>query len=465
MRTTCWRLRCGLGTTLGNPQGIALIMTLVFIAVLTLVGAAAVTMGSTDVLLGGAYHSSLKAFHHAQAGVQFAAAKIPDLVQDGQLQLDGSALSEDAVFTRPPELAFEISDRRTLQRIGETRKYLLQVTGLAHAGSRIQTTVEVVLQRRRALDYGLFAADRLDLPARGRIYSYDSRTIKSGRNPAASSGQVQLAAGGSVTAQAAHLDLGVDGEIMLGETPHGGQAQFAFREASADVPPPPTRVTTGGDNELHLLPGGALETDPLDVADMVNEAKAELRLENDNDAVKLGDYQLSGQSRQLGAGDYYFTEMTLNAGQFLWLNAKGGDINIYADAINIEAGSKLKVLTDGRGQSGTVNIYLDGPAAFGSAAGAARFQVTGDAASFRLFSSSSEPIDFHHQGDLKGLIYAPYAPVSVQNGSARGYGLVWSDRLNFSHTPSPYTFYTDTAIQELFLSKAVQLVSWKALQD
>jgi hypothetical protein len=91
--------------------------------------------------------------------------------------------------------------------------------------------------------------------------------------------------------------------------------------------------------------------------------------------------------------------------------------------------------------------------------------VSGDASTFRIFSSSSEPITLDHHGDFKGLIYAPYAPIIIRNSSARGYGLLWSHTLDFSTNDMPYVFYTDIALQELFLSRNVEVVSWKELRD
>ena len=87
--------------------------------------------------------------------------------------------------------------------------------------------------------------------------------------------------------------------------------------------------------------------------------------------------------------------------------------------------------------------------------------VTGKATTFRLFSSSDEPIGFYHNGSVKGLIYAPYAEVTVQTASAQGYGLLWGRTLDFSGRDTPYLFYIDTALQELLLANDVELVSWK----
>ncbi|ETW94563.1 MAG: hypothetical protein ETSY1_34345 [Candidatus Entotheonella factor] len=436
-----------------------------FIAVLTIAGSTAVTINSTDLLLGGAFQSSQAAFHNADSGVNYLTSQIATLVADGKLQLDGSKTKESYTFKKPSGFEFTITQRNTFKRIANTRKYLVQVTGRPHPNSPIKSTIEVVLQRRTALDYGLFAANRLDLPAQGRIYSYDSRLIESGHNPTTSTSIVQIATNGVVTAQAGHLDLGIDGDILLGETPDGDEAYFTFREAAPDIPPAPATVTVGDNHELNLLPGDDLPTDPLNIKDMISSVQNRWRRKNNNGRVLRNRDNRITTSFYLAKGNYYLNEITLGSGKFLALDAMRGDVNIYADSMTLEGNAKLFVLT-GR-EAGNVNIYLGGPASFGSASASAQpgFTVTGDASTFRMFSSSNEPINLYHKGDFKGLIYAPYAPVAVRNTSAHGYGLLWSHILDFSMNTSPYTFYTNTALQEQFLSGDIEIVSWKELRD
>jgi hypothetical protein len=448
-----------------NRQGIALVMTLMFIAVLTIAGSTAVTINSTDLLLGGAFHASQVAFYSADAGVNYVTSQIPALIENNKLKLDGTKITESYLFKNPSTFEFDIDPGATFKRIANTRKYLLQVTGRSHPNSYIKSTVEVALQRRRALPYGLFAASRLDLPARGRIYSYDSRQIKSGHKPTASTGVVKIAANGMVTAQAGHLDLDVDGSIILGETPSGEEAYFTFRESAPDIPPPPVQITTGEQHQINLLPGDAITTDPLDIAGMVNEVQKRLRDQNHNDRLLENHDNRITTSLSLSQGNYYLKAITLGSGNVFTLDAMRGDINIYVDSITFEDNATFNVITDRA--AGNVNIYLGGPASFGATSTPAKpvLNVTGDASTFRIFSSSSEPIALAHDGDFKGLIYAPYAPILVRNTSAHGYGLLWGHALDFSMQDASYRFYTDTALQDLFLSRNVEIMSWKELRD
>jgi len=152
-----------------NPRGIALVMTLMFIAILTIAGSTAVTINSTDLLLGGAFHASQIAFYNAESGVNYVTSQIPTLIADNKLKLNGTESTESYLFESPLDFEFDIDQSSTFKRIANTRKYLLQVTGRSHPNSSIKSMVEVVLQRRRALAYGLFAAGRLDLPAQGEF--------------------------------------------------------------------------------------------------------------------------------------------------------------------------------------------------------------------------------------------------------------------------------------------------------
>lgn len=456
---TCRRVRWTI-LHIDNQQGIALVMTLMFIAVLTIAGSTAVTINSTDLLLGGAFHASQTAFHNADSGIHYVASQIPELIADKKLKLDGTKTKESYAFKKPSDFEFTVARRRTFKRIANTRKYLLQVTGRSRPYSPIKSMIEVVLQRRTALEYGLFAADRLDLPDQGRIYNYDSRLIEPGVKPTTSSGSVKIATNGVITAQAGHLDLGVDGDILLG----GEDAYFAFREASPDVPPPPVKITTGENSQLNLLPGDAVPTDPLNVEKMVESMRKRFWRKNNNGRVLRNRGNRLTTGFYLPQGNYYFEEITLDSGE-LTLDAMRGDVNIYTDSITLKGDAQLTVLTNR--ESGDVNMYIRNLGSFGSPTTSTQptFEMKGDPSDFRVFSSSSDPITVYYQGDFKGILYAPYATVTMRNTSAHGYGLVWSNILDFSMNTSPYTFYTDTASKESFLSGSIEILSRKELRD
>src|SRR5262245_44021933 len=59
-----------------NEKGTALVIGLMFLALLTLLGTAAVTITSTDVLISGSYKSTTQALHSAEAGTEEARARL-----------------------------------------------------------------------------------------------------------------------------------------------------------------------------------------------------------------------------------------------------------------------------------------------------------------------------------------------------------------------------------------------------
>jgi hypothetical protein len=187
-----------------------------------------------------------------------------------------------------------------------------------------------------------------------------------------------------------------------------------------------------------------------------------LRADNDNTTVPAISDELLTDSATLTAGRYYLKAVELGEGTSLELDAHHGDIKIFTQSLALTGAMDLTAHTQGQG---TVTIYLDGPGHFGTPSGTQQptLTITGPPTHFRIFSSSDEPIAFHHHGDFAALVYAPHAPLSLGNLSATASGLLWAKAVTFSR--EPYTFYVDTAIQSLFLTTQMELVSWKELRN
>jgi hypothetical protein len=454
-----------------NQHGMVLVMTLVCLAILTVLGATAVTITSTDLLLGGAFKSGRIAFYNAEAGIHYAVSQIMlAAAKDTPLLSDSQPLERlfaSQVFHQPPPagFAFEIDPQRSAQMTN--RKYVLRVIGRPTLTSPIRRVIEVVVERRAALRYGLFATARLDLPATGNVFSYDSR-LDDLPLPQASTGKVNIGSNGEVTTKANHLDLGLDGIITLGMDPDGTRATFTYRDPAPDVPPPPVILPQGQDQEIELVAADAIAADPLDVNTLVEDAAQHFRFDNNNADIGALEGDRLTSSAHLRGGDYYLDELNLETGEHLLLDARKADVNIYAKAISLSGAALLRIHT-GDGQAGKVTIYLDGPASFGTSEPLREPKpvvlIEGDTTSFRVFSRSSEPIDFYHHGDFKGLVYAPYAPIRVGNATGKGYGLMWGQTVDLRNHGLPYAFFIDTATTELFLSNEIDILSWKEIQE
>lgn len=92
-------------------------MTLMFIAVLTIVGSTAITINSTDLLLGGAFHCSQIAFHNADSGVNFTTSQVSTLIADDRLKLDGTKLFEPYKFRNPIGFVFNRDRKNKIETL------------------------------------------------------------------------------------------------------------------------------------------------------------------------------------------------------------------------------------------------------------------------------------------------------------------------------------------------------------
>jgi hypothetical protein len=433
-----------LGHLYGNQQGLTLVLTLLLLAVLTITGATAVIMTSSDVLLGGNYKQSQVAFYNAEAGVHYTLASLPNLIRHGTLALDGSRVTEDYGFAAPAGLTFQLATEATFTRVAQTRQYVFQVTGRPRPNSPLHTTVEVVIQRQSALPYGLFGDAQVDLPTAGAI------TGAVGSN-------------GRVSIHAREAPIAVDGDISLGADTAGQSAVLTFRRTAEALDEGSTTVEVGDGHELSLRQVTHIHADPLNVEALVDDANLHLIAGNDNaNVAAITSYALT-QGTTLTSGAYYLDVIALGHGQTLTLDARAGDVTIYAQSLSLTDDAHLMIDATG---SGHVTLYLDGPGVFGTPDAALQPTLTilGPPSRFRLFSRSREPLSFYHHGDLKGLIYAPLAPVTVHNASARAVGLIWGKTILLPDA-QPFTFETDIAVQDLFLAPDVAMVSWKDIRS
>lgn len=429
----------------GNQQGLVLVLTLVFLAALTILGSTAVTMTSTDLLLGGNYKSSQVAFYQAEAGVHYTLARLPHLISQGTLSLDGSRETEDSIFDTPTGFTFHIAPLTTFTRVANTRKYVFQVTGRPRPNSSIQSKLEVVMQRQSAFPYGMFGDERVDLPTAGTFAA-------------------RIGSNGVVSVPSRQAVITVEGDIALGADTAGDKAVFSFKHTAETINEAPTTVSVGAGKALDLTAVVRINPDPLDADTLVASASLQLSAINNNSSVAAIVSDSINQTTTLTPGDYYLTDIALGSGETLTIDASSGDVNVYAKSIDFT--NDAQIIMDATG-GGKITIYLDGEGSFGSPDVLPRptLTMTGPPANFRIFSRSNEPIHFSHHGDLKGLVYAPFASVTCSNTSARASGLLWAKVIVMQAAPGPFVFDVDPALPDAFLSNTVTLISWKETWD
>lgn len=408
-----------------NPQGMALVLVLVLLGVLTVIGTTAVTLTSTDLLVGANYKASQQAFYAAEAGVQYTLGRIPAALSSHTLHLDGTTVSEPFALTAPSRFAFELSPTATFNRIANTHNYYFRVTGRSHAASLISSTLEIVLRRPTLLPYGIFGDVQVKLLPGGSVYSYNSETTPIPTS-GTSTGEADVGSNGLFNA---NFNPHIDGDVALGDDGAGTEGTLIYTGT-------PTITGQSGLDVPRVNP------DPLGASggELANRI-ATHSISNDNALAGIAGNILnlaSGDTMTLTAGTYYLESLTLSPGSTLTIDSSTGEVVIYlAGRLDALPGSYL--------------------------------QFTGQPTGFTIYANSTEPITLQHLGVFKGTVYAPFATVAMKQMALPffypiTYGLVWAREVDMIVDISGGKFYFDTALKNKFKSDRVTLLSWKELQ-
>ncbi|MBW1698733.1 MAG: pilus assembly PilX N-terminal domain-containing protein [Deltaproteobacteria bacterium] len=388
-----------------NEKGIALITSLLFMAIVSILGTTAYLTASNEMTISSNYRLAKKAFYDAEAGVNYTLAGIEAALADGSLNLTGDSVSVN--YAAPSGFSFDTVT--TLTRVSGTSNYQFQVTGNAAGG---RCTLEVVIARDSVLQFGVFGDEEVDMKSNASVYSYDSRTTAN-PTPDDSTHEADV---GSNEKVVVHNGTNIDGNVGLG-------AQEDGTDAVLDSTGTPTIY--GSTQDLSRVDpdpmgavGGSLAADFITYSASNDNASAGIA----GDIISLG----NGESLTLEAGNYYLTDITLHNGATLQIDAGLGPVNIY-----LTGGLEAK-------NGSSVNI-------------------TGLPTEFTIFSNSTDKIVLKHGGTFKGTIYAPYAEIEMKNGSD-AYGLLWGKTIDIKNSGE---FYFDTALKEKWLANTVSVVSWK----
>lgn len=426
-----------------DERGLTLVLVLVLLGVLTVVGTTAVTLTSTDLLVGGNYKASQLAFYNAEAGVHYTLGSIPGAIGATTLTLLGTTASEDYTLTAPSGFAFTLNPTATFTRIANTRKYYFQVIGRPTANSSINSTIEVVIQRATFFPYGLFGDELVRLNKthsnfKFGYYSYNSTVTPApvlADYPANSTGEAHV---GSNEQVIAYPHTYINGDVVLGDNGGNPPVQAVFTKADSALGTP----TVTGQENLYV---SRVNPDPLGASGGKLAAQFTTVSTTNNNAlagISANTINLSaGQNRTLTAGNYYLESVSLNPGSTLTIDSSGGEVNIYLVG-------KLEAMSG------------------------ATITFTGPPPKCTIYSKSTEPIIFRHNGFFKGTLYAPFATVEMKNRgipiavNSVAYGLLWAKRIDMSVDTAPGgTFFFDTALKDKFLSNNVSLLSWKEIQN
>jgi hypothetical protein len=174
-----------------------------------------------------------------------------------------------------------------------------------------------------------------------------------------------------------------------------------------------------------------------------------------------------------GGALYYLTRITLQQNRPTLIidttAGEGGAIDIYLDGtLRLTNQSTMEV----NASNGPVNIYITGNLELyntsaieliGSSSGSVTFyvsgtlkvynncsiNVTGPPTACTIYSTStSNAVHFANSCDYKGIIYAPYADIDIENNCSM-YGMVWGNTIDISNSGK---IYFDTALRDMFQS-------------
>ena len=357
-----------------NENGAVLVISLVFLVLLTMLGTTAVVLTTTDMKIGANYKDSELAFNNAQAGVQYAIGKMEEglkvwtggapgftLPTTSPTASPASPLLSSSTFATPSVFApsgsgFTLSDITELSTDPDI--YEFTSTGTTLQGSTVNITVRVELLP--GIMFGAFGDNKLEMKNTAGVYSYshsDCSVLDSTGlpeclppTPADTTGEADVGSNNSVI-----LNMGdiVDGDTASGETPVGIDGSYIDHGAtitgSANVDMP--RI----DPDPLGIDGGALGTELTYYSNPANY--------DNGDAIE-GDAYYTPSSYTVGIG----TTINLNGTETLTLKgAIDGGANFYFTDINLKSNSVLFIdttphldLVTNVLEPRSVNIYLTG---------------------------------------------------------------------------------------------------------
>jgi hypothetical protein len=401
-----------------NEKGFVLPLGLMFLAIITILGTTAVILTTTDLKIGSNYKRSVQAFYDADAGIQYAIGSIENGLDGGTFPLPatiGNSVSFTSYYATPTGFSFVISNIS----MTDSNTYAFNSTGSGQENS--QAVIEALFKRKSAINYAAFGDQKTDTKNSGITLSYNSS------DPGASSTHEADVASNDWLVT--HNGAIIDGKGVFGEQSDGSPTVDGIHGGT---------VFNGTPSVINE---GRIDPDPLGInsGGVYDPSTYNASTSNDNDLSPdvagtttintSGSITLYGKS---GGANYYFTDIKLKNGANLTIDASAGPVNIF-----LEGGLDTH-------NSATINVIdsLGNP---------------GKPTDFTIFSNSTAKIDFKHNSEFKGLVYAPFADVDMKNSSSV-YGAIWSKTVDIKNSG---TLYYDTALKDKYPTNDLSLLSWR----
>lgn len=419
-----------------NENGAALVISLMFIAILGMLGATAVMIVTTDMQIGSNYKSSTQAFYDAEAGVNYALGKMEEGLADGSFALPTSTdpthsnNTSTLTYTLPTGFSFSISDITMLAQ----NTYSFTSTG--SGPNNAECIIEVTFKREEAISFAAFGDESIVTKNSATVYSYDSRTSSPPTGPGDSTHQGHIGSNDELETKNSSY---IDGDGVLGEQDDGSPTNdkiHAYADFYGDAPvnrgridPDPLGINSGGEYDPTTYSSSSL---------------------NDNNLATSPSYPggnaISGNLIGLGSS-YADSTMTLHG--------KSGGANYYITEIDLKNSTTLTIDTT----SGPVRLFFDETTGTSfDMHNSSAFNVipAGNEHKFGFFTNYTGSLDVKHGGDFDGLFYAPLADIVVHN-SGDVNGAIWGKTTDIRNSG---TLNFNTGLADLYASNNLTKASW-----
>ena len=407
-----------------NEKGMVLPLGLMFLAIIALLGTTAVIVTTTDLKIGSNYKSSVQAFYDAEAGVNYAIAKMESGLKDDSFSLptvignpddpnDPNSVSLGG-FATPSGFFFTFNEPG-VSNIA-TKRYTFTCTG--NGPNNAKTVIKADFSPSGLFNYGIFGDFGVTLSGNGKTDSYNSsvgpytwathNTEGDVGTNSTNAGAISLSGNAKVYGDA---QVGVGGDPDTGVTTSGNAVVNGQKQAADELKDMSPMTDPGG---------GASET---------------LSLSGNN-------------SKTLGSGTYRLPEISISG------NAHGdisGDVTLYVTGnISISGNGRLNILP-----GGSLTIYVSGTV---SISGNGITNSTALPEDLVIYGTSTcTNVSISGNGDIYGAIHAPAADVSV-TGNGDIYGSIIGSTMTISGNGN---LHYDEALENVGTSSDLKLLSWK----
>ena len=410
-----------------NERGVALVISLMFLALLSMLGTTAYVMTTTDLNIGRNYQASSKSFYDAEAGINFAISTMvaglktdPASFPSGGGTLDDMNIGDTTPFshTTPNGFSFAVS---AIEKIGS------DLYSFTSTGTGGQNNSETVLEVRfmpehpSFFNFGVFGDESVTFSGQGYTDSYNSSN-----GPWVSEGQH------------ANSDVGTNAISANAITVSGGNAQVY---GGAQIGP-------GGDTNTAISThsSGQISGDKA-----VMDEDKDMTCESDPGGGTADTLNLtSWQTKSFSAGAYRLPDISIESHGICTIN---GDVTLYVDGNMSITGQGKIVISPGA----SLKIYISGD--INPLAGQGVTNQTNLPSSLQIYGTSTcSTVNISGQADFYGAIYAPEADINL-SGQGDVYGAICGDTIAITGQGS---VHYDEALNNIKSGKVddLQVVSW-----